>query len=71
MEVPRELLKEELRLSRELEKVRNAIDALTGRGKYQKTGKTTRKPMSTAARRRIAQAQKRRWAKVRSDKKAA
>jgi hypothetical protein len=64
----RELLREEMRLSRQLVKVRGAIDALEGRGKYQKTGRTTRRPMSPSARRRIAAAQKRRWAKVRAEK---
>ena len=57
------LRKEYTRLEREMGQVGKALDALghNGANKLQKTGRT----LSKDARRRIAEAQKLRWAKVR------
>jgi len=79
----KELHSERSRLERELERVNAALSALSslngagrGRGRRRTTGKRTVRPrrhMSVAARRRLAAAQKARWAKVRQQrlKKAA
>ncbi len=89
MDIQGVLHQEEQRLAGELEKVRNAIEALGGRqskkgrgrstgsggsvaktnaGPHGNTGGTGRRRLSAAARSRIAQAQRRRWAKVRAEK---
>lgn len=79
----KELESERSRLERELERVNAALSALAslnshgrGRGRRRVAGRRTVRPqrhMSAAARRRIAAAQKARWAKLRQErlKKAA
>jgi len=59
------LRKEYSRLQKELEQVGKALDALgqTGGNKLKRTGRT----LSKEARRRIAEAQKLRWARVRKE----
>jgi hypothetical protein len=82
--VVRDLESQRLRLQNELERVDEALSALTnlngggrGRGRRRAAGRrTTVRPqrrMSASARRRIAAAQKARWAKLRQErlKKAA
>lgn len=81
----KELQSERSRLEKELERVNAALSALSslnsrgrgrGRGRRRAAGRRTVRPqrhMSVAARRRIAAAQKARWAKLRQErlKKAA
>jgi hypothetical protein len=70
------LQSENNRLEKELQKVRSAITVLSrlngksGRG-AKVVGLRSRRVLSAAARRRIAQAQKARWAKWKAAKKAA
>jgi hypothetical protein len=70
-----ELEQEQKRMEAELERINHAINALRGvssNGKQRGSG-TGRRTLSAAARRRIAQAQKARWAKWKAQraKKAA
>jgi hypothetical protein len=74
----KELRKERSRVANELSQFDRAIAALTkvvGRGSRGNLGSTgrTRRPLSAAARKRIAQAQKARWAewKAKQRKKVA
>lgn len=79
----KELQSERNRLEKELERINAALSALSslnsrgrGRGRRRTAGRRTVRPqrhMSAAARRRIAAAQKARWAKLRQErlKKAA
>jgi hypothetical protein len=77
----KELHSERSRLERELERVNAALSALSslngaGRGRGRTIGKRTVRPqrhVSAAARRRMAAAQRARWAKLRQErlKKAA
>lgn len=79
----KELQSERSRLEKELERVNAALSALAslnsrgrGRGRRRAAGRRAIRPqrhMSAAARRRIAAAQKARWAKLRQErlKKAA
>ena len=79
----KELQSERTRLERELQRVNAALSALSslngfgpGRGRGRAAGKRTVRPqrhVSAAARRRMAAAQKARWAKLRQErqKKAA
>lgn len=74
-----QLRRERDRLSRELERLDNAIAALDhigGRGRrssFTKNGRRARRKLSAAARARISAAQRARWAKVKAKlaKKAA
>jgi len=59
---------EHSRLEREMERVRKALDAL---GHANGTRPRTKRVLSKDARRRIAEAQKLRWAKVRKQAKLA
>jgi hypothetical protein len=66
------LQKERKRMQQELRRLEGAIGALKGlaTGNHGSLGRT-RPRLSVAARRRIAAAQRARWAKVRQEKKAA
>ena len=70
-----QLRKERFKAQREVERLEEAITAiqkLVGkrRDSYPGTSRRPRRKLSAAARRRISQAQKARWAKVRSQKAA-
>jgi hypothetical protein len=59
---------EYLRLQNEMQRVKRALDAL---GSARRAGaKTPKRVLSQEARRRIAEAQRQRWAKVRKAKQA-
>ena len=59
-----ELQREQKRVEAELQRINHAINALRGLGSNGQRGTTTgRRNLSPAARKRIAQAQKARWAK--------
>ena len=74
----KELQSERSRLEKELERVTAALSALSGvnsrgrgRGRRRATGRRAVRPqrqMSASARRRIAAAQKARWAKLRQER---
>jgi hypothetical protein len=60
---------EYLRLQNEMQRVKRALDALgSARGAF--GAKTPKRVLSQEARRRIAEAQRQRWAKVRKAKQA-
>lgn len=67
------LQKERKRMQQELRRLEGAIGALKGLATGNHSGGLgrTRPRLSVAARRRIAAAQRARWAKVRQEKKAA
>lgn len=58
------------RAQKKVEQIDAALAALSGvesgRGRSVRTHSTSRKPMSAAARRRIAAAQRKRWAKLKA-----
>jgi len=69
-----ELEREQKRVESELQRINHAINALRGLGSNgQRSSGTGRRNLSPAARKRIAQAQKARWAKWKAQrmKKAA
>jgi hypothetical protein len=67
----RNLRAEEQNLERNLERVRDAISALSGLGKGSKRGGAGRqRRLSAAGREAIARAARKRWAKWRAEQKA-
>jgi hypothetical protein len=71
MDIVKALRDEATKLETRLSQLRQAIAALSGRGKHSsKSGPRKGHKMSAAARARIGRATKARWAKLRAEKKA-
>jgi hypothetical protein len=69
--VVKSLLSEQRSLQGRLNQIQSAIAALRGVGQNGRAGMRPKRVLSVAARRRIAAAQRARWAKYKQQKKAA